>query len=217
MFDPPPSQDTDERTWRVVHLSDLHVVGERYGFRIESGRSGACGNERLMRVLERLEAIHAEQPLDLVLITGDITDAGRSTEWAEFFSALDNHPALAARTLLLPGNHDVNVVDRANPARLDLPTSPGKRLRQMRALSAMDAVQGERVRVIDPATHRPGATLSGTLQPHRTAIADFADKGGLRLSFGLEQIWTGIFPMVLPPEAEDGLGVVLLNSNADCC
>lgn len=25
------------RTWRIAHLSDIHVVGERYGFRIESG------------------------------------------------------------------------------------------------------------------------------------------------------------------------------------
>ena len=25
------------RVWRVAHLSDIHIVGERYGFRIESG------------------------------------------------------------------------------------------------------------------------------------------------------------------------------------
>jgi hypothetical protein len=42
------------RTWRVAHLSDLHVVGERYGFRIESGRGGPRGNERLKRVMARL-------------------------------------------------------------------------------------------------------------------------------------------------------------------
>jgi hypothetical protein len=72
------------RTWRVVHLSDVHVVGERYGFRIESGRSGPRGNERLKRVLAELEAIHAKDPLDLVLISGDMTDAGTPAEWAEF-------------------------------------------------------------------------------------------------------------------------------------
>src|SRR5262249_57745576 len=121
------------RTWRIAHLSDLHVVGERYGFRIECGRSGPRGNDRLLRVLERLDAIHAQRALDLVLITGDVTDSGRSAEWAEFFSALSVHPEIARRTLLLPGNHDINVVDRANPARFDLPTSPAKRLRQMRA------------------------------------------------------------------------------------
>ena len=47
---PPPSDFHDfhagpdtGRRWRVAHLSDPHVVGERYGFRIESGRSGPRG------------------------------------------------------------------------------------------------------------------------------------------------------------------------------
>jgi hypothetical protein len=35
------------RIWRIAHLSDIHVVGERYGFRLESGRAGPRGNERL--------------------------------------------------------------------------------------------------------------------------------------------------------------------------
>jgi hypothetical protein len=210
-FEPP----SGGRTWRVAHLSDLHVVGERYGFRIESGRSGPRGNERLARVLAKLEWIHAERPLDFVLITGDMTDAGRSTEWAELFAALAMHPRLAERALVIPGNHDVNVVDRANPARLDLPTSPGKRLRQMRALAAIAAVQGDKVRIIDPVTRKLGGTLSDALAPHRRAIAAFADAGTLRLSSGLADIWADCFPMVLPPDAEDGLGIVLLNSNAE--
>ena len=54
-------QDLDEfaqrpsagSTWRVAHLSDVHVVGERYGFRIESGRSGPSGNERLRAAARR--------------------------------------------------------------------------------------------------------------------------------------------------------------------
>ena len=212
VFDLPPR---DGRSWRVAHLSDLHVVGERYGFRIESGRSGPRGNQRLARVLTRLDAIHAERPTDLVLISGDATDAGRSTEWAEFFTMLASHPQLARRTLLLPGNHDVNIVDRANPARLDLPLSPGLRLRQMRTLSAIAAVQGDRVRLVDPATGRLGDTLSAALAPHRSAIGAFADTGALRLSLRLARVWADAFPMVLPPETGDGLGVVLLNSTAE--
>jgi hypothetical protein len=205
----------DGQSWRVAHLSDLHVVGERYGFRIESGRSGPRGNERLERVLARLEAIHAREPLDLVLVTGDVTDAGRSAEWAEFLEVLAGHPELGRRTLLLPGNHDLNIVDRANPARLDLPLSPGLRLRQMRALSAMAAVQGDRVHLVDAATGRLGATLSAALAPHRSAIAAFADTGALRLSISLAQVWADAFPMLLPPETADGLGVALLNSTAE--
>ncbi|KPF69742.1 metallophosphoesterase [Bosea sp. AAP35] len=203
------------QVWRVAHLSDIHVVGERYGFRIESGRAGPRGNERLHAALERLAGIHAAAPLDLVLITGDMTDAGRSAEWAEFLDALARYPELAALTLILPGNHDVNIVDRANPARLELPGSPGKRLRQMRTLSVTEAVQGGRVHVVDKTAGVIGQTLSQHLAPHRAAIAAFADAGGLRLSRGLSAIWEASFPMVLPPAEPDGLGVVLLNSNAE--
>ena len=50
------------RSRRVAHLSDLHVIGEQYGFRIESGRAGPRGNGRLDRVLAHLAAIHAIDP-----------------------------------------------------------------------------------------------------------------------------------------------------------
>jgi 3',5'-cyclic AMP phosphodiesterase CpdA len=108
----------------------LHGVDpQRYGFRIESGRLGPRGNERLKLLLEQLEALHAKDPFDTILITGDMTDAGLSSEWAEFLCAFTNHPSLACRVLMLPGNHDLNIVDRANPARFDLPTSSSRPLR----------------------------------------------------------------------------------------
>ncbi len=202
------------RAWRVVHLSDLHVVGERYGFRIESGRGGPRGNERLDRVMARLAAIHTTHPLDLVLVSGDMTDAGRATEWAEFLDIVARHPALAARMIVLPGNHDVNIVDRANPARLDLPFSPGKRLRQIRTLSAIAAVQGDRVHIVDGAEQHT-STLNEALAPHRLRIAAFAESGGLRRAVGLGRVFDDQFPMILPPDPEDGLGVAILNSNAE--
>jgi predicted MPP superfamily phosphohydrolase len=202
------------RAWRVVHLSDLHVVGERYGFRIESGRGGPRGNERIDRVMARLAAIHTTHPLDLVLVSGDMTDAGRATEWAEFLDIVARHPALAARMIVLPGNHDVNIVDRANPARLDLPFSPGKRLRQMRTLSAIAAVQGDRVHIVGGAKQH-ASTLNEALAPHRLRIAAFAESGGLRRAAGLGRVFDDQFPMILPPDPEDGLGVAILNSNAE--
>jgi hypothetical protein len=149
------------------------------------------------------------------VITGDMTDAGRSAEWAEFLAVLAGHPKLAQRTLILPGNHDINVVDRSNPARLDLPTSPGLRLRQMRTLSAIMAVQGDKVRVIDARVGSPGETLSRALAPHRRSVAAFADTGTMRLSLELARLWADAFPMVLAPDTDDGLGVIVLNSCAD--
>ena len=138
------------------------------------------------------------------------------TEWAEFVDVLARHPALAERMLMLPGNHDVNIVDRANPARLDLPFSPAKRLRQLRTLSAMAAVQGERVRVVD--ARETGAVTRWTLARRRTAQARsrrVCRRGGLRLSLGVARLWDELFPMLVPPDDEDGLGVVMLNSNAE--
>lgn len=203
------------RVVRVAHLSDIHLVGERYGFRIESGRRGPQGDARFDRLLDQLETIHATEPLDVVLVTGDATDAGRSVEWAAFLDALAAHPMLAERTLVLPGNHDVNIVDRANPARLDLAIGPNSRLRKIRALSAINALQGARVRIIDRRSRRIGGTLTETLAPHAAALQQFADTGRPYLSTLATDLWGDVFPMLLPPANAKGLGILLLNSNAD--
>jgi 3',5'-cyclic AMP phosphodiesterase CpdA len=203
------------RKWRIAHLSDLHVVGERYGFRIESGRSGPRGNARLEKILTCLDGIHADDPIDVVLITGDLTDAGRSAEWSELLDALRAHPRLLERILILPGNHDLNIVDRANPARLDLPTSPNRRLRRLRFLSAADFIQGQHVRLIDRADDRLGPSLAQALEPYRAEIAKFLDIARPRLARRLDDLWAASFPMIVPPDRNDGLGIVLLNSNAD--
>ena len=128
--------------------------------------------------------------------------------------ALSRHPELVERMLVLPGNHDLNVVDRTNPARLEIPNSAGPRLRQMRMLSAMEAIQGSRVRVMERKRGRLGGTLTEMLEPHRDAIREFADRGSQRLSWRLANLWDDCFPMILPPDTPGGMGVILLNSNA---
>ena len=62
-------------------------------FVFECGRSGPRGNGRLIKVLKRLDEIQADEPLHAILVTGDITDAGLATEWAEFFDAVVAVPA----------------------------------------------------------------------------------------------------------------------------
>jgi hypothetical protein len=203
------------RVWRIAHLSDIHVVGERYGFRIESGRSGPRGNERLRQAMAQLDVLCGKDPIDVILITGDLTDAGRSSEWAEFLDVLRSHPKLAERVLVLPGNHDLNIIDRANPARLDTPASPKKRLRKIRALSTMGLLQGRRVRVVDLAKGCLGESLAEAMEPFLAEMTRFADAGRPHISKALTELWTKIFPMVLPPDGNDGLGIILLNSNAD--
>ncbi len=159
--------------------------------------------------------LHANDPLYAILITGDMTDAGRSTEWAEFFDAVAHHPSLTELMLMMPENHDLNIVDRANPTRLELPTSPKKRLRKARALSAMAAIQGARIRVVDRSSGRLGESLAAELVPHLGKMVTIANAGKLLLTRVLLELWTRAFPMVLPPDRDDGLGIILLNSNAE--
>ena len=127
---------------RIAHLSDLHFVGERYGCRMESGTQGPRGNRCIRRALRKLAAIHASSPLDRVLVTGDVTDAGTRAEWAEFLDLIRSFPVLRDRLSFVPGNHDVNIVDRHNTGRFDLPWSAGQALRKLRVVLALDALQG---------------------------------------------------------------------------
>jgi hypothetical protein len=96
-----------------------------------------------------------------------------------------------------------------------MPFSPNKRLREARVISAMAAFQTARLHLVDLARKTLGPTLDEALAPHRAAIAAFADKGSLRLSRPVAELWTQLFPLVRPPQAADGLGIILLNSNAD--
>lgn len=208
------AEDTD---WRIAHLSDVHAVGEEFGFRLESGRDGPCGNARWTQVLGILQAEDEARRLDWILVTGDITDAGRNAEFIAFEDALAATPALRDRVLVLPGNHDVNIVDRANPARLELPGSVGGALRRARMLGAMLRLQGHRVHVVDGRTRRIAATLHDFLasEGRGETLARFTDQGGIRAGLRVREIWRDAFPMVVPPPAPDGLGVLLLDSNAE--
>ena len=165
--------------------------------------------------MRRISDIHAADPLDLVVITGDMTDAGISAEWAEFFDIIKRYPELAERMLILPGNHDVNIVDRANPARLDLPFSPSKTLRKMRTLSAIAAMQGERV--LSPVGGR--RPRPDPVRRARIKAAGDRDVRRIRVAFGaaakLSELWDETFPLILPPDEPDGLAVAVLDTNAD--
>ena len=203
------------RSWRIAHLSDIHVVGERYGFRLGSGRAGPRGNDAVVAAFARLDEIHRRAPLDAIVITGDLTDAGTSAEWAELLDVLDAFPRLRRLIVAVPGNHDVNVVDRANPARLDLPTSPKKRLRQVRTMSALAVMQGDRARVVDADTRQLSHTVDRALEPDESRILAFAEHGSRRLAKIADEAWLSLFPMVLAPRHDDGLGIIALNSNAE--
>ena len=200
---------------RIAHLSDLHLVGERYGYRMAPGTSGPCGNDRATRAFCELNKIDARQALDRIIVTGDVTDAGTRAEWLEFLALLHAWPDLRRRLLFVPGNHDINIVDRTNPGRLDLPWSVAGALRKLRVVLALDAVQGESVHIVDRASGTLGCTLRAYLRSgnRSTMLRELADRGTWRGRWETAKVWDAIFPLVVPP-SKDGCGVILLDSNA---
>jgi hypothetical protein len=78
----------------------------------------------------------------------------------------------------------------------------------------MAGLQGDRVHVLDDETGKPKVPLKEHLRAHVADIATFADRGSIGLTWTLANVWPHAFPMVLRPNSEDGLGVILLDSNA---
>ncbi|APR80944.1 Hypothetical protein A7982_06291 [Minicystis rosea] len=212
----PRWQDDASAIVRVAHLSDLHIVGERYGYRMEPGTRGPRGNGRLRNAFVKLTAIDAATPLDRIVLTGDVTDAGTRAEWAALLDLLDAFPALRQRVSFVPGNHDVNIIDRQNPGRLDLPWSAGQWLRKLRVVLALEAIQGDRAHVIDHDTGAIGPSLKRYLRERDRAAAlrDLARRGTMLGRWEMAKVWDAVFPLVELPRPGDRYGVILLDSNA---
>jgi hypothetical protein len=96
---------------RVAHLSDPHLA-EGEGIRIAEANRPA-GNRAFAAVLDAPAIAKA----DLLLLTGDITDRGTAASWRAFFDLLDAR-GLADRTLLVPGNHDVAIIEALEPGHV---------------------------------------------------------------------------------------------------
>lgn len=214
-WSPHPSAPT-ESLIRVAHLSDLHLVGEPYGFRMETGTHGPQGNRCVSDALETLTAIHRSNPIDRILVTGDITDAGTRAEWTAFIDLMTNFPELRARMSFVPGNHDTSIVDRTNTGRPDLPWSMSQALRKLRFIFAVDEIQGERAYLVDRESGTLGLSLSEYLREGErpNLLRELAERGTFRSRWELSKVWNSIFPLVEPPTSDAPFGVILLDSNA---
>jgi 3',5'-cyclic AMP phosphodiesterase CpdA len=181
---------------------------------MESGLLGPQGNECIREALRKLSTIHAQAPLARILMSGDITDAGTRAEWAEFLDLLQEHAEIRSRLYLVPGNHDVNVVDRAHPAFIDMPWSTGQALRKLRVILALDEVQGERVHLVDRSSGALAASLRDYLREGKRAelLGELAQCGSARGRREVTRVWESIFPLVEPVN-DKSPGLILLNSN----
>lgn len=95
---------TTERELRIVQLSDLHLTPRDGDSRSEPDLFGALtGMNAVFRQLLRAPEVRA---VDLLLVTGDVTDRGDAASWRFFWRELER-ASLAERVLVIPGNHDV--------------------------------------------------------------------------------------------------------------
>jgi len=212
----PGSVRTPRENIRVAHISDPHIVGGPNEFRMEPGTRGPRGNDRWSAVLDRLAILDAEKPFDWILLTGDVTDAGTRTEWVEFLDRTARYSQFSGRLLMLPGNHDVNIADRTDAAKLELPLSVGMALRKLRFLVAADSLQGTRVHVVDHVSGKLGPKLDSFLRSDGRdgQVRSLASVGSIRGAMNVTRIWHDLFPLVVPP-ANGQPGVILLNSCSD--
>ena len=209
-----PKPTPGARTWRIAHLSDVHVVGERYGFRIESGRSGPQGDARLSPAA----AAARRYPRRFAARCGSHLgrrDGRRPLRRVGRVPRCAGRPSrIADRVLVLPGNHDINIVDRANPARLDLSIGPNSRLRKIRTISAINTIQGARVRVMSPQGKGPAPPSPMRCSRTPPTWRSLPRRAALLLDLGVRSMERSL-PHGAASGRRGGLGIILLNSNSD--
>ncbi|HYN84349.1 MAG TPA: metallophosphoesterase [Pyrinomonadaceae bacterium] len=204
---------------RVAHLTDLHVTATDDTARVDGG---AGGNAPLRRALDELGR-RSDDELSAILITGDATDAGTAGEWQRFFDIFPSE--LLAKSVLVPGNHEVNIPQgKGLRAAVEPQDQIERKVRAVRFIAAADRVQGARSFVADPKTpdgpllplrhylagHREGLELFiGTARRGKTARNGREWKKVSELPY---TVWDEIFPMVVELPGTE-LRVVVLNSN----
>jgi len=109
----PPA--TSFRPFRIAHLSDLHLTAEENDARHEPKLAGRLTG--MNDAFRRLAASPLIRQADLLLVTGDITDNGDPRAWQHFHRTLGD-AGLAAKTLVVLGNHDVcSLMPRFGPSK----------------------------------------------------------------------------------------------------
>jgi 3',5'-cyclic AMP phosphodiesterase CpdA len=100
---------------KLAHLSDLHVAESPSVRMVE--RAHPAGNARVRLLLDHPEIANAHT----LLITGDVTDRGSAIAWRTFLDVLEERE-LHDKTILVPGNHDLALVDVLDDRRRILRT-----------------------------------------------------------------------------------------------
>jgi 3',5'-cyclic AMP phosphodiesterase CpdA len=109
-----PRFEATRHTFRIVHLSDLHLTQADGQSRSEPKLLAPLRgmNQAFRKIVLAPQVRHA----DLALVTGDITDRGDIRSWSVFLEGLVA-AGVSDRTVVLPGNHDVCCLGARLPRR----------------------------------------------------------------------------------------------------
>ena len=149
----------------ISHWSDLHLTASDEQPLVEDRLLGrrvpAVTNRFFSHLLETEEWNDSEA----IIVTGDITDTGVGEEWNIFRNAIDANASIGNKIVLVPGNHDINIVDKPTLFKVESGDRTYLKLRLMRTILALDMVQGHRAQVIDE---------NGKLRSVRKYVGSFA-------------------------------------------
>lgn len=88
-----------EQPLKTAHISDIHTSGARGGIT----NDGKCFNAaHLKKKFDRLNRLE----WDVLILTGDMTDAGEQSDW-DLFCECSGDLAAKGPVIMAPGNHDI--------------------------------------------------------------------------------------------------------------
>jgi predicted MPP superfamily phosphohydrolase len=195
---------------RVAHWSDLHLTAGPAMPRMNGRPSPNARFAALVRA-------HAEvlATVDALLVTGDVTNGGGGEEWAQFFARVE--PSLLARAVLVPGNHDLYVPHPRDADVMERAHARARIRRRVRALAAMDRVQGARSWVFSEGM--PPVRLRAFLAAHAgmlraaAGLPGSAEMDARAAEAETRAVWEAVFPLAVEVSPRGPLFYVL-DSNA---
>jgi len=146
-----------EPAWLVGHISDLHL-----------GREGA-GN-RAEAVLAELAALN--RPLDVLVVTGDVSDAGQQADYQWLQTRLGEFTPV----VVVPGNHDDRSAFRSalpGPAAGPGPVNTVHDLDGLVVLGCDSSIPGESPGLLDDETLGWADTTLAEVAPGTPAVLAF--------------------------------------------
>jgi hypothetical protein len=206
--------------FRIAHLSDIHVTAREAATEGGSTNTDKIFSAALETLTHQLAVASKGEGknIDMILISGDITDRGTAVHWNAFDAIIAQHHNLRNRLVLLHGNHDLNFSAVSSWWFLQLmdPQPHDGRRRAECRLRVLDAMlrlmpSAQVLRELDL------VPLCKEFGPRINKLYSDANQGALEVD-GVEDVWNRVFPVVVAKRAQEPngakLGVILLDSIA---